>query len=333
MKFLVKIVLVVADLIGINGLFRFLTKRRVRILMYHGVTEQMPEVEYRTVISISEFEWQMRYVKRHYQVVPPESLLGSHSNQVNRVVLTFDDGLLNTYTGAWPILKELGFKAIVFVLPGLMEKDDIIWADHLFQLLIPAARGSIDLSRWDLGIFDLNQSVEDKTHSVNRLINKLKSLPHGLRIEVIRKIESTLGDVPVELEPFELMTLEQLRELAAGEEFVVGGHTLNHPILATMNRQKQEEEIRGCFDKLADWHIETIPIFAFPNGRPQDYNEESVAILKECGQRVALTTTDGHYRLTEDPFHIPRVLIGDNTSRWEFKARLSGFYYWLKSLA
>jgi hypothetical protein len=45
---------------------------------------------------------------------------------------------------------------------------------------------------------------------------------------------------------------------------------------------------------------------------------------------AALTTVDGLWEQQTDRFSIPRIAIGAGISRWEFKARLSGFYYFLR---
>lgn len=90
--------------------------RTVPVLMYHNI-ETVP----RDVWSVStdEFRRQMTQLKEQgYQTVLPSDLKGGLFRKLPRkpIVLTFDDGLLGCLTEAEPILKEVGFQAIIYVI-------------------------------------------------------------------------------------------------------------------------------------------------------------------------------------------------------------------------
>ncbi len=89
----------------------------VPILCYHNLA---PQAKGRLVLAASSFEEQMRYLKKEgYRVVSLGEFVEfmSFKRQLPRksVVLTFDDGYRAFKDFAYPILKELGFTATLFV--------------------------------------------------------------------------------------------------------------------------------------------------------------------------------------------------------------------------
>ena len=89
----------------------------VPILCYHNLG---PQTRGRLLMSASAFEEQMRYLKREgYHVITLKQFLEFTSlrQQLPRktVVLTFDDGWRSFKEYAYPILKELGFPATLFI--------------------------------------------------------------------------------------------------------------------------------------------------------------------------------------------------------------------------
>src|SRR5262245_5636197 len=89
----------------------------VPVLCYHNLG---PQTRGRLLMSVSAFEEQMRYLKREgYHVITLRQFLefASLRRQLPRktVVLTFDDGWKSFKEYAYPILKELGFPATLFI--------------------------------------------------------------------------------------------------------------------------------------------------------------------------------------------------------------------------
>lgn len=89
----------------------------VPILVYHNIG---PQAKGRLVIAAKAFEEQMRYLKSQgYRVVSLRAFYDfiNLERQLPRktVVLTFDDGYKAFLEHAYPVLKELGFTATLFV--------------------------------------------------------------------------------------------------------------------------------------------------------------------------------------------------------------------------
>jgi peptidoglycan/xylan/chitin deacetylase (PgdA/CDA1 family) len=89
----------------------------VPILCYHNIG---PQTRGRLLMSVSQFEEQMRYLKREgFHVITLRQFLEfiQLRRQLPRktVVLTFDDGWRSFKEHAYPILKELRFPATLFI--------------------------------------------------------------------------------------------------------------------------------------------------------------------------------------------------------------------------
>lgn len=119
----------------------------VPILMYHQVTDQLNNTPMPNLrVSPKRFAQQLDFLQKHgYQTIT----LGQAYNgplPAKPVVLTFDDAYLDFYNEAWPLLKERGMTATLFVvtsaldginawdLPKGMPQEDIITREQLKEL-------------------------------------------------------------------------------------------------------------------------------------------------------------------------------------------------------
>lgn len=108
----------------------------VPILNYHKIDY----LQHALSLSPEEFDKQMAYLANNgYHTVSPDQLMAylNHGKRLPEkpVVITFDDGYLDNYTHAYPILKKYGFTATIFVVTGLIGTDDrfMTW-DHVRQM-------------------------------------------------------------------------------------------------------------------------------------------------------------------------------------------------------
>ncbi len=99
-------------------------KVKLAILMYHGFTKDGTESTY--VINMSEFEKDIIYLKENgFTFVTPEDIsdfvMYGKALSEKCVMITFDDGYLNNYTFAYPILKKYGAKAVISPITALCD--------------------------------------------------------------------------------------------------------------------------------------------------------------------------------------------------------------------
>ena len=110
-----------------SGIYSWTLK--VPILMYHYVSEPPPDSDiYRVDLSVppDAFRQQMAYLKDNgYTPVDLYDLstaIVAHTELPEKpIVITFDDGYLDNYENAFPILQEYGFKGTFFVITEFID--------------------------------------------------------------------------------------------------------------------------------------------------------------------------------------------------------------------
>ena len=98
---------------------------RTRILTYHRIDDDPSD---RLAVSPKEFHDQMELLKREgFTIISLEKLLERmHKGQMPKaktIALTFDDGYLDNYVHALPILQKFGFTATFFLAAGFIDQD------------------------------------------------------------------------------------------------------------------------------------------------------------------------------------------------------------------
>lgn len=107
------------------------------VLMYHHVEPAANANKYnRSGLNVPPdvFRKQMEYLKsKGYSTVTPIDLINFFDNGAGMpgkpVLLTFDDGYVDNGDEAFPILREMGMKATIYIPTGLMENFNYLtWA-------------------------------------------------------------------------------------------------------------------------------------------------------------------------------------------------------------
>ena len=102
---------------------------KIPILMYHMIGETNENKEKRYCCDPKNFNRQMAYLKMNgYDVIQLGVFLKAISNGMdlpkNTLVITFDDGYVDNYYNAFPILKRYGFPATIFVVAELVGRNN-----------------------------------------------------------------------------------------------------------------------------------------------------------------------------------------------------------------
>lgn len=102
-----------------------------KVLMYHRLSEDPEEAAGDPwCITVGEFCRQIKLLERlNFTPITLESyalgLEGKLTLPARPIILTFDDGYLDTYRLAYPVLREHGMKAVVFVLGDRTIQTDV----------------------------------------------------------------------------------------------------------------------------------------------------------------------------------------------------------------
>ena len=108
----------------------------IPVLYYHSVEEvERNEV----VISPEKLRKELQYIKDSGYVTLTMSEVNDYINNnkpipEKSILITFDDGYMNNYTDAFPILKELDMKATIFVIANGLDDGYYLSSEQLKEL-------------------------------------------------------------------------------------------------------------------------------------------------------------------------------------------------------
>ncbi|MNO71141.1 Poly-beta-1,6-N-acetyl-D-glucosamine N-deacetylase precursor [compost metagenome] len=146
------------------------TAKEVPVLMYHYITpkEYNKEPGNKSVINLETFENNMKYLhEQGYYTASLEELekyvRGEISLPLKTAVITFDDGYQNNYIYAYPILKNYGFRAAIFVIGSKIEEQTVAFdpAQKSF-LSFDELKASSDIFEYHSHTYDLHQKSFEK---------------------------------------------------------------------------------------------------------------------------------------------------------------------------
>lgn len=136
---------------------------RVTVILYHRVTD---EVRDNLTVGIEQFDRQMALVAKHCQVLSIEEIMATGDvpkSQRPLVAITFDDGYLDNYENAAPILMRHRIPAAFFVSTGIVD------SDGRFPHDVERGNPSIPVMSWDQ-LREMKQSgFTIGSHTVNHI--------------------------------------------------------------------------------------------------------------------------------------------------------------------
>lgn len=156
------------------------------------------------------------------------------------------------------------------------------------------------------------------------LLPLLKKYGYTAVIYLVSKRKFNQWDVAQNGTPeYSLLTLQQMKEMKAyGIEF--GSHTETHPNLLGLDDVALENEISGSKKDIDQLLNQDTLSFAYPYG---SCNEKIKLLVKKAGYKFGISTKNGPYSFWEDPFQIRRQVMRSGTGLFQFRRKVSGFYY------
>jgi peptidoglycan/xylan/chitin deacetylase (PgdA/CDA1 family) len=302
----------VASLAGRSG------DRSLVVLIFHRVLEA-PDPLLPFEPDAGRFAAEMEVLRRCFRVLPLREAVHrmlAGSLPARSACITFDDGYANNCEVALPILMDKSLPATVFVAPGFLNGGRM-FNDTVIEA-VRRARSDLDLRAEALGSYRLDDDAA-RRKCIDDLLSRLKYLELHERLRLIDRLAQAVGgSLPDDL----MMTDRQVRRLhASGIE--IGAHTMDHPILASMDDESARRQIASSKQALENLIGSPVKSFAYPNGKPgRDYDARHVAMARDAGFDLALSTAWGAATRHSDVFQIPRVAAWDRAA-WKYGLRLA----------
>jgi peptidoglycan/xylan/chitin deacetylase (PgdA/CDA1 family) len=302
------------------------------IVMYHFV---QPESDGPVLglkrLDLSAFREQVAYIRRHYTPVSVFELVRSAQDATplppKPIVLTFDDGYRGHYRHVFPVLDALSMPAVFFPVASALLDRRVLDVNKIQCLLavtgdvgrlVGAIETAIEAGRHDSGVLAPSEYRAKwwkptrwdppPVVYVKRLLQHAlpepirRPLLDGLFRELVSDDEGAFAD---EL----YMSVSEARELC-GAGMTVGAHGDRHVRLTTLSREEQAREINGALRVLDALELPRHGFaYCYANG---EYDENSVALLRDCGCSLAFTTQPELARIAADNMlTLPRIDAND----------------------
>jgi peptidoglycan/xylan/chitin deacetylase (PgdA/CDA1 family) len=126
------------------------------------------------------------------------------------------------------------------------------------------------------------------------------------------------------------LNMKQIQEMLKSGLIEFGSHTLTHPNLTEIPKEKARREIFDSKVILEDKLGQEIRFFSYPGG---GFNEDIKRFVKEAGYIGAVATDPGEKFPNDDIYALKRVRISRSSDNiWVFWLYSSGYYTWIKEM-
>lgn len=310
---------IVKKLVG-KCLNRFLNSNLVSfdgsiIVMYHRIVREVRPDTLDKALFISEqsFTENLLFLKKNFEIISLSEWLDLRGAKRRYCVVTFDDGWLDNYVIAFPILRALGIPATIFVNTALVGTMQVPWFDRLQSILQMA-------------------TIDDKYLLVKLLFEKYRFeyLPTFITnlvylYWVIRErllkvspllVESFLDDLEDSFNISRpnrrsLLNWDEIMEMSQ-EGISFGSHGHNHWAHASLTSAQKQGEIILSQSILQSANINYVPVFSFPSGL---VDHESLAVLKHAGYKFALSASKRNTVGFDCDYLFSRVCLSQSVAR------------------
>jgi peptidoglycan/xylan/chitin deacetylase (PgdA/CDA1 family) len=332
-------VLTLMKAVGVFALARWLTRRSLRILCYHGVWET-PGFAYgdRAFISPEQFAQRMHWLRESgYPVLPLDEAvtrLADGNLPSHATVITIDDGWASTATAMVPTLATLQLPATVYVTTWYLETQLPIFNKALDYVLQASPRLDVDLSGLERhsivgwGVVRLGSPTQRLELALKLYAAMKESVPHGERVAVLRDVAAAADVDPqpwLDNRQFHLMRAEDI-VFAAAQGVDVQLHTHRHIDVST--------QIDDLAADVADNRLALQTIvpsaqlnhFCYPSGT---YHRQADTVLANLGVRSATLIESGINPPGSNPYRLRRFVDGRSVPQIEFEAYLAGVLHFV----
>lgn len=326
----------VARALGAFRLARHLTRRKLRILCYHGFSVGDEFLLLPGMFMRAEtFARRMAILERmRFPVISLDEAvdkLKSNLIQNSEVVITFDDGWASNLSIAYPILQAHRFPATIYITTEHLGHGTEVFNVVLNYLFLASQRTSVLLEgihpKVD-GRYDVKPSALPAVHAIIRAASRHLSI--GERQACLGKIAAALGfniDGVLQGDRFRLLSAEQVSRLSQGG-IAIELHTHTHNLPAE-GAEAAYAEIARNRDAVEAITGRRAQHFCYPSGL---YSERHPAWLSTMGIKSATTCDPGLNDSTTNCLMLRRYLDQENFSDLEFEAAITGFSFLLHRL-
>lgn len=302
-----------------NGLYCF---------NYHRIGDPNSTPYDPNVYSCNEqlFEEHIQFYKSNFDVISIEELesLATTTKKFNNkfAVITFDDGYIDNYRLAYPILKSYKTPAVFFIATDFIDKDILPWWDEIAYLVKLSKKETIKLDGWNNA---LSIPKTNKCQAIKNILQTIKSDASKNMQEKIIMLKLALGINKDFITPHEdlFVSWEMLREMKENG-MSIGSQSCSHRIMSHLSTNEQQHEADNSKQRINTELSDNISSFAYPVGGKDAFTLETEQILAMTGYAFGFSFIPGiNRRLGVNKYHLNRFSIDNNCSVNQIKKQIN----------
>ncbi|MGB0383536.1 MAG: polysaccharide deacetylase family protein [Ardenticatenaceae bacterium] len=303
---------------------------RLTVMAYHRIIDvNTPDFLYYDGVAESPdvFARQMAYVAENFNVIDLARLHAfvkhGHPLPSRPMLITFDDGYIDNYTYAFPLLRGLGLPAVIFLITGRMDNPIVPWWDECAYYFRRTEKSQVMLPL--LGAQDIS-TTKQRQVVLDKLLSTLKTVPDADKQDMIPQVSSALDVAPPPHDRSLFVSWDQVREMVANG-IACQPHTVSHPILTRVPQEEMRRQLKESRDRIISETGQEVMAFAYPNGLSADYDVTTQQTVSSLGYSMAFTLATGPAKaeqVRKHPMTIPRILPRPNDSLEGFALRVNG---------
>jgi peptidoglycan/xylan/chitin deacetylase (PgdA/CDA1 family) len=311
--------------------------RRGLILVYHRIATVGMD-PWGTCVREENFAGHLEVLKQNADPIPLQDMVRARQDSdlpKRPVSITFDDGYLDNFVTAAPLLERLAVPATMFLTTGYFAAAREYWWDELERFILGAGPRPETLTvesrgrtrRWNCeactscssepGVDASWRAWEPAPGPREALYQSvydfLVSLPLEEKYSVLDQVRRWAGAAMESRPGYRTVSETEARELAQNRFIEIGAHTITHPVLAGLSLEEQRNEIHASKAALERITGKPVTAFAYPYGKRFHYSRATASLVRECGFVCGCSNFWGVVTTRTKRFELPRIQALD----WE----------------
>lgn len=304
---------------------------KLYIAMYH-YTRDLRHCRYPGIkgLDLPLFRRQLDFFQDQFHVVTMEQVIeaancgGSLPDRA--LLLTFDDGYIDNYTVAFPLLRERHMQGSFFIPGKTIARDELLDVNKIHFLLASAEtsvllrelRERMDYYRGEghaypsneelMGAYGVANRFDDgDTIFIKRMLQTV--LPADVRRLILDELFQRHIGLPERSFARELyMNHDQIRLMRSAGMFI-GFHGFDHYWLANLDEEGMRQDIDQGLDVISPYIDLDAWVMNYPYG---NHSPQVCSYARQKGAALGLTTEVRVARIGEDdPLLLPRLDCND----------------------
>lgn len=313
------------NIIDHKTLFEGITPyKNIAVLMYHRIIDSDYNF-WKLNVTPTTFEKHIKYISENYRVLRLEE---NWKNIVEAgqkyVVITFDDGYVDNYRFALPILEKYHVPATIFVSTDLIDTDKMYWWDELEKIfIVDKYTGEF---MFDGALYKVTDLDSEKNVCIT-IRNRIKNMNPIEQRKSMAELRAVLGLEQPETFELRCVNTSELAKMAKSPYITVGGHTKSHLSMGNIHSvELLRSEIAESITILKEKTGKEINVFAYPFGGAEDRCDMADQIISECGIRKSVLVKNGNINVDDKMYNTPRHMVFEGEDMEKKLRKIWGVY-------